>query len=122
MLIQNVPSIFDIKWNKDNTWGDILKQHEEEFSAYNFEVADAKFLKSTFSLYEEEAVRALKKGLVMPGYNYCVKCSNIFNILEARGAISISERAKMIGRVRSLANQAAKLYLEKVQPSEQETS
>jgi len=118
MLIQNVSSIYDIRWNKDITWGEILKQREIEFSTYNFEVADPKFLKSVFAQYEEEAVRAINKGLVLPGYDCCVKCSNIFNILEARGTISISERAKMIGRVRALANQAAKLYLEKTQPEE----
>ena len=121
MLIQNVSSIYDIKWNKDITWGEILKQREVEFSAYNFEIADPKFLKSVFTHYEEEALRALNKGLVMPGYDYCIKCSNIFNVLEARGAISISERAKMIGRVRAIANQSARLYLEKTRVAEQET-
>jgi glycyl-tRNA synthetase alpha chain len=116
-IIQEVPSIYDIKWNKDVTWGDILRKREIQFSAYNFEIADPKFLKSVFVLYEEEARRALDKGSVLPGYDYCVKCSNIFNILEARGAISISERAKMIGRVRALANQAARSYIEQNQPA-----
>jgi glycyl-tRNA synthetase alpha chain len=118
-IIQEVPSIYDIKWNKDITWGDILRKREIQFSAYNFEIADPKFLKSVFVLYEEEAQRALDKGSVLPGYDYCVKCSNIFNILEARGTISISERAKMIGRVRALANQAARLYIEQNQPAQE---
>ncbi|MBN2620701.1 glycine--tRNA ligase subunit alpha [candidate division WOR-3 bacterium] len=116
-IVQEVPSIYDIKWNRDITWGDVLKAREVQFSAYNFEIADPKFLKSVFALYEEEARRALDKGSVLPGYDYCVKCSNIFNILEARGAISISERAKMIGRVRALANQAARSYIEQNQPA-----
>jgi glycyl-tRNA synthetase alpha chain len=121
MLIQNVPSIYDIRWNKDITWGDILKQREIEFSAYNFEIADPKFLKTVFAHYEEEAMRALSKGLVTPAYDCCIKCSNIFNVLEARGTISISERAKMIGRVRALANMAAKLYIETTQVNNRET-
>lgn len=118
-ILQEVPSIYDIKWNKDITWGDVLQRREVQFSEYNFKIADPKFLKSVFVLYEEEARRALDKGLVLPGYDCCVKCSNIFNILEARGAISVSERAKMIGRVRVLANQAAKLYIEQNQPSQE---
>lgn len=113
MSIQDVSSIFDLKWNNELTWGDVYRQSEIEFSEYNFEQADPERLNSMFNEFETEAKRAFDKGLVLPGYDYTIKCSNIFNLLEARGAISISERAKMIGRVRTLANHAAKLYLEK---------
>jgi len=111
MIVQDVSSMFDLKWNADLTWGDVYRQNEIEFSRYNFEKADPKFLTSLFDTYEAEGKRLLSEGLVYPGYDCAIKCSNIFNILEARGSISISERAKMIGRVRALANQTAQLYL-----------
>jgi len=120
VILQNAKSIFDLKWNDELTWGDVYRQNEIEFSEYNFKTADSKFLVSLFNEYEAEALRIFEKGLVLPGYDYTIKCSNIFNILEARGAISISERAKMIGRVRALANQAARLYLEKERSESEE--
>jgi glycyl-tRNA synthetase alpha chain len=110
MLLQNVNSVFDIKWNNDLTWSDIYRENEIEFSEYNFRAADAKLLMNLFSQHETEALRLFKQGLVLPGYDHTIKCSHLFNVIEARGAISISERAKMIGRVRNLASQAAKLY------------
>ena len=109
--VQDVDSMFELKWNSDLTWGDVYRQNEVEFSRYNFEESDPKFLTELFDQYEQEAMRAFKKGLVYPGYDYAIKCSNVFNLLDARGVISISERANMIGRVRSLANQAAQLYI-----------
>ena len=109
--VQDVGSMFDLKWNNDLTWGDVYRQNEVEFSRYNFEESDPKLLTKLFDQYEREATNAFKQGLVYPGYDYAIKCSNVFNLLDARGAISISERANMIGRVRSLANQAAQLYI-----------
>ena len=113
MGLQDVTSVFELKWNEDLTWGDVYRQNEIEFSKYNFELANSEFLVTQFNALENEAKNLLKNGLVYPGYDCTIKCSHIFNLLEARGAISISERAKMIGRVRALASQAAELYLKK---------
>jgi glycyl-tRNA synthetase alpha chain len=113
MILQDVASVFDVKWNNTLTWGDVYRQNEIEFSKYNFESAPPDLLLSLFKSYEDEARRLLEEGLVYPGYDYAIKCSHIFNLLEARGTISISERAKYIGRVRALANQSAELYLRK---------
>lgn len=112
MALQGVSSIFDLKWNSTLSWGDVYQQNELEFSEYNFEQADPEFLSSLFNKFESEAEKLYERGLVLPGYDYTIKCSHIFNVIEARGVISISERAKMIGRVRTLANRAAKLYLQ----------
>ena len=111
MVLQGVSSVFDVMWNNTLTWGDVYRQNEIEYSKYNFESAPSELLMSLFDSFEKESQRLLQEGLVYPGYDYAVKCSHIFNLLEARGIISISERAKYIGRVRALANQAAKLYL-----------
>lgn len=113
MFIQKVDSIFDVKWNDKYTWGDIYRQNEEEFSIFNFEEASIEFYKDQFDHYEAEANRLLEKNLVYPGYDCVVKCSHIFNLLEARGAISVSERTNYIARVRRLARQAALKYLAK---------
>ena len=113
MILQEVSSVFDVKWNNTLTWGDVYRQNEVEYSKYNFESAPPDLLLSLFNSYEDEAKRLLEEGLVYPGYDHAIKCSHIFNLLEARGTISISERAKYIGRVRALANQAAELYLRK---------
>lgn len=113
MFLQGVFSIFQIEWNKNYTWGDIYFQNEEEFSFFNFqEVLPEEYLK-LFNFYEKEAKRLLEKGLVYPGYDYVIKCSHIFNLLEARGVISVSERVNYIKRVRDLARLAALKYLEK---------
>jgi len=113
MILQGVSSVFDVKWNNALTWGDVYRLNEIEYSRYNFESAPTDMLSSLFEIYEKEANRLFDEGLVYPGYDQTIKCSHVFNLLEARGAISISERAKYIGRVRVLANQAAALYLSK---------
>jgi len=115
MNLQNVSSIFDLKWNEEVTWGDIYLKNEQEFSKYNFEESDPKRLLLLFNEFEAESKELLKKGLVFPGYDYAIKCSHIFNLIEARGAISVSERAKMIARVRALTSEAAGLYLKKIE-------
>ena len=111
MILQDLSTVFEIKWNNTLTWGDVYRQNEIEYSKYNFEVAPPELLAFLFKSYEQEAERLLEQGLVYPGYDCAIKCSHIFNLLEARGTISISERAKYIGRVRTLANKAAALYL-----------
>jgi glycyl-tRNA synthetase alpha chain len=115
-FLQDVRSIFDLKWNDDLTWGDVYRENEVEFSKYNFEYSNPQLLINLFNQYEEEAQNLFNNGLVLPGYDYTIKCSHAFNLLEARGAISVSERAKMIARVRRLANQAAELYLKQHPP------
>lgn len=111
MFIQGVDSIFDLKWVDDITYGDVFHQNEVEFSKFNFEVADAEKLFTLFDIYEEEATRLIEFGLILPGYDYVLKCSHVFNLLDARGAISVSERTRFIGRVRALARIAAQGYL-----------
>jgi glycyl-tRNA synthetase alpha chain len=116
-FLQDVDSIFDIKWNEELTWGDVYRENEVEFSRYNFEYSNPQMLTSLFNQFEAEAQNLFQLGLVLPGYDYTIKCSHVFNLLEARGAISVSERAKMIGRVRRLANQAAELYTKNHAPA-----
>ncbi len=113
MSIQGVSSIFDLKWNEKVTWGDIYRENEKEFSRYNFEESNPERLILLFNEFESEAKNLFKKNLILPGYDYAVKCSHIFNLIEARGAISVSERAKMIARVRALTSEAAMLHLRK---------
>lgn len=112
MYLQDVDNIFDIKWNKDITYGDIFKKAEYEHSVYSFEKADIDALKGLFNTYEEEVKKILDDGLVLPSYDYVLKCSHTFNILDARGAVSVSERTNYIGRVRQLARLVAAKYLE----------
>ncbi len=118
MFLQDVDSIMDVKWNEAMTWGDVYRMNEEEWSAFNLEEADVSLYRELFEKFESEAKRLLDKGLVMPGYDHVIKCSHYFNLLEARGSISVSERQKYIGRVRRLARQAATVYLNKVEPEE----
>lgn len=112
MYIQDVDNVFDIKWNKDFTYGDIFKKPEYEHSVYSFEEADVDMLNNLFSTYEKEATRLIEKKLVFPTYDYVLKCSHTFNVLDARGAISVSERTSYIKRVRDLAREVASLYIE----------
>ncbi len=116
MFVQDCDSIFDVRWNEDLTWGDVYRQNEEEWSRFNFEEADVATYRELFDRFEAEARRLLDQGLVYPGYDHVVKCSHYFNLLEARGSISVSERQKYIGRVRRLARLAAIAYLKKVEP------
>jgi len=118
MFVQNVDSIFDVKWNDSLTWGDVYQQNEEEFSKFNFEEADVPLYREMFDKFESEAQRLLKLGLVYPGYDHVIKCSHYFNLLEARGAISVSERQNYIARVRRLARLTATTYLAKVEPEQ----
>lgn len=113
MFVQEVESIFEVRWNERLTWGDIYRQNEEEFCAFNFDEADIELQREMFDRFEAEAKRLLGLGLVYPGYHHVIKCSHCFNLLEARGAISVSERENYIARVRRLARRAATSYLEK---------
>lgn len=111
MYIQGVENVYDIKWIGDYTYGDVFHQNEYEQSLYAFKLSDAKLLFELFDKYEAEAVRVIGEGAVHPAYDYVLKCSHAFNLLDARGAISASERTAYIGRVRKLARMCAKAYL-----------
>ncbi len=110
-FIQRKDSVYDIEWVGDITYGDIYLQNEKDFSKYNFEVADVEALRLWFDMYEKEAQRTLEHGLVVPAYDYVLKCSHTFNLLEARGAISVTERTGYIGRVRNLARSCAQAFV-----------
>ena len=111
MYLQEVENVFELKWNDKLTYGDVHKKGEWELSVYNFEEADVEMLLKNFEMYEKESLRLSEKGLVLPAYDYCLKCSHIFNILDARGAISVTERTQYIDRLRRLARMAAKNYV-----------
>ncbi len=111
MYLQEVDNVFDLQWNKDIKYGDIHHETEVEFSKYNFDVADTEMHFSLFESFEKECVRLLKIGLVFPAYDCCLKCSHTFNMLDARGALSVAERSTYIARIRSLTKQCAKEYL-----------
>jgi glycyl-tRNA synthetase alpha chain len=110
-IIQGTESFADLKWSKDVRWAELFKTHEYEFSKFNFEESDIELHQQLFGSFEKEAARLIDKGLVLPGYDYVIKCSHIFNLLDARGAISITERVGYIARVRRLARRAALAYL-----------
>ncbi|WP_251454020.1 glycine--tRNA ligase subunit alpha [Veillonella intestinalis] len=113
MYIQGVENVYDLKWNDTITYGDIWHLNEVEQSAYNFELADTEMLFTLFEMYEKEAKRTCGEGYILPAYDYVLKCSHTFNLLDSRGAISISERTAFIGRVRNLARICAQAYLAK---------
>jgi len=111
MYLQGVDNVYDLQWNEKTTYGDVHHQQEVEQSTYNFELADVKMLLSLFNLYEAESQRIAAEGMVLPAYEYCLKCSHTFNLLDARGAISVTERTGYIGRIRNLARASAEAYL-----------
>jgi glycyl-tRNA synthetase alpha chain len=110
--IQDVDSIYDIMWNDEVTYGDIYLQNEVEASKYNFEYSDANMLHQLFNLHEKEAQNLIKAKLVLPAYEQALKCSHYFNMLDARGAIGVTERTAYIGRIRDLSRECAKTYLQ----------
>lgn len=112
MFVQKVDSVFDLNWVGDVSYGDVHFQGEVEHSKYNFEIADTKMLFQMFSMYEEEARKALDAGVVLPAYDYVLKCSHTFNLLDARNAISVTERTGYIARVRNLASRCCAAYCE----------
>jgi glycyl-tRNA synthetase alpha chain len=111
MFIQERFNIFELNWNNGITYGDIHKKQEIEYSRYHFEEADIDMHLKMFEYFEKEANRLLDKGLIYPAYGFVLKTSHVFNVLDARGAVSQSERPRYIARVRSLAKRCADLYL-----------
>ncbi|QWU14981.1 glycyl-tRNA synthetase alpha chain [Paenibacillus sophorae] len=110
--IQEKENVFDLEWVEGLTYGDVFHQPEVEHSTYTFEVSDVSMLFGLFNTYEAEARRAMDRHLVFPAYDYVLKCSHTFNLLDARGAISVTERTGFITRVRNLARQVAATYVE----------
>ncbi len=113
MYLQGVDSVYDIAWNDTTAYGEVHLRTEKEFSTYNFSGSDPRMLFSLFDMHEKEAESLLGAGLVLPAYDQVMKCSHAFNLLDARGAISVSERQRFVGRVRKLASAAARQYAEK---------
>jgi glycyl-tRNA synthetase alpha chain len=123
MYLQEVDSVFDLVWARWTegdgrevvvTYGDVYKENERQFSTYDFEVADTEALLRHFKDYEAEARRCLEARLPLPAYDHVLKCSHAFNMLDARGVVSVTDRTTYIARVRTLARQVAQLYLEVV--------
>src|SRR3990170_196199 len=112
MYLQNKESVFDLVWVDGVTYGDVYHQNEVEQSRYNFELADTKMLFQHFGQFESEAKRLVEAQCVLPAYEMVLKCSHAFNLLDARGAISVTERAAYIARVRALARAVAQAYYE----------
>ena len=112
MYLQGVDNVYDLKWTKDLSYGDVYLQNEKEQSAYNFEHSDADFLFTAFNAHEKQAQYLMMQALALPAYEQVLKAAHSFNLLDARGAISVTERAAYIGRIRNLAKSVAQSYLE----------
>ncbi|HBG13864.1 MAG TPA: glycine--tRNA ligase subunit alpha [Synergistaceae bacterium] len=111
MFVQKVDNVYDLEWVGKIRYGDVHHKGEVEHSTYNFEVSDTEMLFRLFSMYEAEARNALSRGLVLPSYDYVLKCSHTFNLLDARNAISVTERTGYISRVRALASACCQSYV-----------
>jgi len=128
-FLQNVGSVYEVRWNETATYGDMRRAEEFDLSVYDFELASPETCRSLFELYEGEAARLLAAERQEGGmstrrrfptrkvYDLALKCSHLFNILDARGAISVTERVALIGRVRRLACEVARVYLEQIAPT-----
>jgi len=110
MYLQGVESVYDLRWTEGLLYRDVFHQNEVEQSRYNFELANTSLLLHQFDAYEAEAQKLIEHQLALPAYEMVMKCSHSFNLLDARGAISVTERAAYIGRVRALARKVAQTY------------
>ncbi len=113
LYLQKVDSVLDIEWGHGVTWGEINLQAEEEFSAFHFEAANTDLFFDMFQNFEREVQAMMEASLVLPAYDYVLKLSHLFNVLDSRGAISVTERTGYIGRIRTLARKVALAYVEK---------
>jgi glycyl-tRNA synthetase alpha chain len=111
MYLQGIDNVFNIQWNDTISYGEVHHRQEVEQSAYNFEHADIDMLRQLFNMFEAESLNIVQKELPIPAYEYCLKCSHIFNLLDARGAISVTERTGYIARIRKLARKSSQSYL-----------
>jgi glycyl-tRNA synthetase alpha chain len=112
MFLQRKRSAFELEWAPGVTWGDVYRENERQWSTYNFELAPVEVLARRFGEHEEECRVLLERELPLPAYDQVLKASHTFNLLDARGALSATERAAYIGRVRNLAREVARVYLE----------
>lgn len=110
MFLEGKDDIYDLQWSNDVTYRDLRLREEREFSEYNFNQADVPLLRRSFAMYTDEAQRLIGKNLLLPAYDICLKCSHVFNLLDSRGAVSVTERVKMIAGIRDLVNRIACLY------------
>ena len=113
MYIQEVDDFKDLKWNDTTKYGELFFDKEVEYSEYNFKIADVKSLFTAFKDYENQMEKLIESKLVYPAYDYLLKCSHTFNLLDARGVISVTERAAYIGKIRTMAKKCALVYIEK---------
>ena len=112
MYLQGVENVFDLKWAEGLTYRDVYHQNEVEQSTYNFEHSDVEFLLGAFTAHEKQAKHLMEQQLALPAYEQVLKAAHTFNLLDARGAISVTERAAYIGRIRNLAKAVAQSYFE----------
>ena len=112
MYLQGVENVFDLRWTEGLTYGDVYHQNEVEQSTYNFEHSDPDFLFTAFSAHEKQAKHLMDVQLALPAYEQVLKAAHTFNLLDARGAISVTERAAYIGRIRNLARNVAQSYVD----------
>jgi glycyl-tRNA synthetase alpha chain len=110
MFLEQKDDIYDLDWSSDVTYRDLRFREEKEFSEYNFAAASVTMLRQAFNACQKEAARLIGKGLLLPAYDMCLKCSHNFNLLDSRGAISVTERVKMISQIRALVNDIARRY------------
>lgn len=113
MFLEGKDDIYDLQWSEDVTYRDLRYREEKEFSDYNFNKADVKLLQKAFAMHTQEAQKLIDKELLFPSYDMCLKCSHVFNLLDSRGAVSVTERVKMIAGIRGLVNQIAQKYTAK---------
>jgi glycyl-tRNA synthetase alpha chain len=124
-FLQNVESVYDLRWSADKTYGEIRLAEEQQFSLYSFDLSDASAIRAEFELHEKQAKELLEsfaalKGKddtrfpVLPAYDHCLKCSHLFNLMDARGVISTTERAALMGRVRTIACRTAAAHLQQI--------
>jgi glycyl-tRNA synthetase alpha chain len=111
MFLEGKDNMYDLKWSGDVTYRDLRYREEKEFSEYNFNRADIKLLQKSFTLHTGEAQKLIDLGLLFPSYDICLKCSHIFNLLDSRGAVSVTERVEKIAEIRGLVNQIARQYM-----------
>ncbi len=114
-FLEEKNNIYDLNWSNNVTYGDLRTEEEKQFSMYNFEVADINLLRDLYSLYNAEAKRLLDLDLYLPAFDYVLKCSHAFNILDARKAVSVAERTSFLSSMRELASRTAQLYILKTE-------
>jgi glycyl-tRNA synthetase alpha chain len=117
-----VDNVYNLRWNEEFLYGDIHRQDEVECSKFNFELADVDMLKRHFDDFHSRSNALAKDALTLPAYEYCLKCSHVFNLLDARGAISVNERTGYIARVRGLARLCAESYINNAANAHQDTN